>query len=185
MDSGKKTHTYLSTVPGMFAGARYDYDFGKTHNDMYVLPAGGARRRAPGQGASDMFYGFLNPCHNSPERQYMSGMGYIDRAVSWDVTEWIAATGQPTKIHDGPEEKVFEQCGWGGAARGRTCVRRAAADRCTITWAWRRGQKAACLRHVRDHGEHRRRAQAQRPPQALTFFNATLPGRGVKLSKLT
>ncbi|KAL5207776.1 hypothetical protein ABZP36_032211 [Zizania latifolia] len=108
----------------------------------------------------------------------MSGMGYI---VSWDVAAWIAATEQPTKIHDGPEDKVFEQwLRWGRKGKNVCTARR---RRCTITWAWRRGRRRPAS------GTRSRRTPSPSTSSRTTSSTHLLQrhlarGRGVKLSKL-
>ena len=64
-------------------------------------------RRGRGKARRDAYHGFLTPCHWLPEKQYMSGMGYI---VSWDVAAWIAETPELRDDHDDWEDVNFG--GW-------------------------------------------------------------------------
>nr|CAB3447902.1 unnamed protein product [Digitaria exilis] len=104
MNDGK-TYAYFSAVPRMFAAAPYDY-VGKTDDDTYYRVAALADSLR-GKSRRDAYHGFSTPCHTDPERQYMSGMGYV---VSWDVVEWIAATPELADDHHEWEDEDFG--GW-------------------------------------------------------------------------
>ncbi|CAL4967343.1 unnamed protein product [Urochloa decumbens] len=104
MNDGK-TYAYFSAVPRLFAESPYDY-VGKTDDDTYYRVASLADSLR-GKARRDAYHGYLTPCHWRPEKQYMSGMGYV---VSWDVAEWIAATPALRDDHDDWEDVNFG--GW-------------------------------------------------------------------------
>ncbi|KAJ1281351.1 hypothetical protein BS78_04G299500 [Paspalum vaginatum] len=102
MNDGK-TYAYFSAVPRLFAGEpSYDY-VGKTDDDTYYRLAALADSLR-GKARRDAYHGYLTPCHWLPEKQYMSGMGYI---VSWDVAQWISDTPELADQHDDWEDVDF------------------------------------------------------------------------------
>ncbi|KAL6912005.1 hypothetical protein ACP4OV_000810 [Aristida adscensionis] len=101
MNDGK-TYAYFSSIPRLFAGEPYDY-VGKTDDDTYYRLAALADTLR-GKARRDMYHGYQTPCHWLPEKQYMSGMGYI---VSWDIAEWIAATPELRDDHHAWEDEDF------------------------------------------------------------------------------
>lgn len=104
MNDGK-TYAYFSAVPRLFADAPYDY-VGKTDDDTYYRVAALAESLR-GKARRDAYQGYLTPCHWLPEKQYMSGMGYV---VSWDVAQWIADTPELRDDHRDWEDVDFG--GW-------------------------------------------------------------------------
>ncbi|KAF0931147.1 hypothetical protein E2562_002504 [Oryza meyeriana var. granulata] len=166
MDNGK-THTYFSSVPRLFADAPYDY-VGKTDDDTYYRLAALADALR-GKPRRDVYYGFLTPCHNRPETQYMSGMGYV---VSWDVAAWVAATVELRDDLKGPEDKVFGRwLRWGG--RGRNVY--GAEPRMYDYLDGEMRQGATCFRHTlqEDTVAVHKLKDNLKWARTLKFFNAT------------
>ncbi|XP_062220939.1 beta-1,3-galactosyltransferase pvg3-like [Phragmites australis] len=174
MDGGK-TYEYFSTIPRLFAEEPYDY-VGKTDDDTYYRLAALAdtlRTKA----RRDMYHGYLSPCHWMPEKQYMSGMGYI---VSWDIAEWISATEELRNDHDGPEDRVF-----GGWLRkgGRYKNVYNEEPRMYDYWDREMPDEVICFRHelMADTVAVHKLKDRLRWARTLKFFNAT---QGLKPSKM-
>ncbi|KAF8689837.1 hypothetical protein HU200_041468 [Digitaria exilis] len=174
MNEGK-TYAYFSAVPELFAEAPYDY-VGKTDDDTYYRVAALADSLR-GKSRRDAYHGFLTPCHWLPEKQYMSGMGYV---VSRDVVEWIAATPELRDDHDDWEDVNF-----GGWLRKGGRYKNVYNEEPRMYDYWDRVMDADinCFRH-----EHRADAVAVHKlkdrlkwARTLHFFNAT---QGFKPSEL-
>ena len=174
MNDGK-TYAYFSVVPRLFADRPYDY-VGKTDDDTYYRLASLAESLR-GKARRDAYHGFLTPCHWLPEKQYMSGMGYI---VSWDVAAWIAETPELRDDHDDWEDVNF-----GGWLRKGGRYKNVYNEEPRMYDYWDREMDADinCFRH-----EHRADAVAVHKlkdrlkwARTLHFFNAT---QGLRPSKM-
>jgi len=172
MNDGK-TYAYFSAVPELFE--RYDY-VGKTDDDTYYRVAALAESLR-GKARRDAYQGFLTPCHWLPEKQYMSGMGYV---VSWDVVEWIAATPELRDDHHDWEDVDF-----GGWLRkgGRYKNVYNEEPRMYDYWDREMATDINCFRHehIADAVAVHKLKDRLKWARTLHFFNAT---QGLKPSKL-
>ncbi|CAD6249217.1 unnamed protein product [Miscanthus lutarioriparius] len=174
MNDGK-TYAYFSAVPGLFAGERYDY-VGKTDDDTYYRVAALAESLS-GKARRDAYQGYLTPCHWLPEKQYMSGMGYV---VSWDVAEWIAATPELRDDHNDWEDVDF-----GGWLRKGGKYKNVYNEEPRMYDYWDRemATDVNCFRHehIADAVAVHKLKDRLKWARTLHFFNAT---QGLKPSKL-
>ncbi|KAL6635246.1 hypothetical protein ACP70R_027917 [Stipagrostis hirtigluma subsp. patula] len=174
MNDGK-TYAYFSTIPRLFAGEPYDY-VGKTDDDTYYRLAALADTLR-GKARRDMYHGFQTPCHWLPEKQYMSGMGYI---VSWDIAEWISATEELRDDHH-----VWEDEDFGGWLRKGGRYKNVYNEEPRMYDYWDREMAADvnCFRHalMADTVAVHKLKDRLKWARTLKFFNAT---QGLKPSKL-
>ncbi|KAL6912004.1 hypothetical protein ACP4OV_000809 [Aristida adscensionis] len=177
MDDGK-TYAYFSAVPRLFAGEPYDY-VGKTDDDTYYRLAALADTLR-GKARRDMYHGYLSPCHWPPEKQYMSGMGYV---VSWDIAEWISATPElwnASRDRGAPEDSLFGEWLRKG---GRYKNVYNEEPRMYDYWDREMGVDVCCFRHelMEDTVAVHKLKDRLKWARTLRFFNAT---QGLKPSKI-
>ncbi|KAL6647331.1 hypothetical protein ACP70R_014768 [Stipagrostis hirtigluma subsp. patula] len=174
MDGGK-TYEYFSAVPRLFAGDPYDY-VGKADDDTYYRLAALADALR-GKPRRDVYHGFLTPCHQNREWEYMSGMGYV---VSWDVAAWISAAEEPRRDQHGPEDLVFGR--W--LRRGGRGKHKYTEEPRMYDYLDREMQeRVECYRHelVADTVAVHKLKDRLKWARTLRFFNAT---RRLKRSKM-
>ncbi|TVU28885.1 hypothetical protein EJB05_20422, partial [Eragrostis curvula] len=122
-----------------------------------------------------LYHGFLNPCHQSRETQYMSGMGYI---VSWDIAAWISAR-EELRHERGYEDSLF---GWWMRKGGFKNVY-GEEPRMYDYLDREMGEGVTCFRHelIADTVAVHKLKDRLKWARTLNFFNVT---QGLKPSKM-